>query len=279
MSSDITTTVLFVDDEPFVLEALRRLLHSEGYRLLFSSSAHEALSILEASDVQVVVSDYRMPGMNGGELMQKVSEKWPDTVRIILSGFADIASVVTAINEGEIYKFISKPWQNDELKEVIRNSIERYWQHAELKALAQVALVENENIVTSYLQGVQELSKRNYTLVDSALNYEGYRLAFLSSSTPMLLFKGQKMVDMNDAARTILAASDDKQSNPQTHPLVVETLRQLNIKSNENFVSKIELEIPRPGSGSIRAEISYNSIVELRQFFVLRFFELEHTQI
>jgi two-component system, NtrC family, sensor kinase len=129
--------ILCVDDEPNVLNALRRLFMDEQYTILTATSAKEGLEQLEHNNVQIVISDYRMPITNGVEFLQEVRERWPDTVRIVLSGYADTASIVSAINEGQIYKFVPKPWNDDDLKVTIANAIERYYlfkKNAELTA-------------------------------------------------------------------------------------------------------------------------------------------------
>jgi len=119
--------ILLVDDEINVLRALKRTFLDEEYEVLTAPSGSEGLSILrDVSPVQVVVSDYRMPQMNGVDFLREVRRRWPDTVRIVLSGYADTAVVISAINEGEIYKFIAKPWNDDELRIAIINALERY---------------------------------------------------------------------------------------------------------------------------------------------------------
>lgn len=119
--------ILLVDDEVNVLRALERTFMDEEYEVLTASSGSEGLSTLQdVSPVQVVVSDYRMPQMNGVDFLREVRRRWPDTVRIVLSGYADTAVVISAINEGEIYKFIAKPWNDDDLRIAIINALERY---------------------------------------------------------------------------------------------------------------------------------------------------------
>jgi two-component system NtrC family sensor kinase len=119
--------ILCVDDEPNVLNALKRLFMDEDYTVLTAASGQDGLEILKKEDaVQVVISDYRMPGMNGVEFLKEVRNQWPDTVRIVLSGYADTAAIVSAINEGEIYRFIPKPWNDYELKVTIANALERF---------------------------------------------------------------------------------------------------------------------------------------------------------
>ncbi len=122
-----TVRILCVDDEKNVLKSLYRLFLDEDYELLTASSGAEGLEMMAQNrDVQLVISDYRMPEMNGVDFLRQVYERWPDTVRIVLSGYADTASVVAAINEGQIYKFIPKPWNDDELKVTVKNAIDHY---------------------------------------------------------------------------------------------------------------------------------------------------------
>ena len=123
--------ILCVDDERNVLKSLRRLfMDEENYEILLAESGEEGLEILaEQEGIRLVVSDYRMPGMNGVEFLARVCEKWPDTIRIVLSGYADTAAVVEAINLGQIYKFIPKPWNDEELKSAISAAL----QHQDLQ--------------------------------------------------------------------------------------------------------------------------------------------------
>lgn len=138
--------ILCVDDEPNVLNALKRVFLDEEYIILTASSGEEGLQILEKEGVQVVISDYRMPGMNGVEFLKKVRKRWPHTVRIVLSGYADTASVVAAINEGQIYKFLPKPWNDDELKVTVLNAIERYSLYKKNRELTSELETKNEEL-------------------------------------------------------------------------------------------------------------------------------------
>ncbi len=123
-------TVLFVDDDPCVLQTLKLGLIGEPYKRLFARSAQEALTILDSNDVQVIVSDLKMPEMGGLELLKIVCEKWPSTVRMVLSGYAHVSTLLNAINQGHIYKFIMKPWKiEDEFKPAIREALDFYDTH------------------------------------------------------------------------------------------------------------------------------------------------------
>lgn len=124
---DATVRILFVDDEKNVLRSLERVFLDDDYEILTASSGVEGLSIMKNEpSIQIVVSDYRMPGMNGVEFLKEVFRCWPKTVRLVLSGNADTATIVSAIKEGHVYRFISKPWDVDELRSTIAHALENY---------------------------------------------------------------------------------------------------------------------------------------------------------
>lgn len=114
-----TRTLLLVDDEPAILATLKRLLRKHDYRILTAACGEEGLRLLAENSIDVIVSDQRMPGMTGVEFLRQVKTLHPDTVRIVLSGFSDLQSITDAVNEGAIYKFLTKPWDNDQLREHI----------------------------------------------------------------------------------------------------------------------------------------------------------------
>lgn len=138
--------LLCVDDERNVLRALERIFMDEDYDILTAASGEEGLALFAANpDIQVVISDYRMPGMNGVEFLRQVCEKYPDTVRIVLSGYADTSAVVAAINEGQIYKFVSKPWSDEELRQTVAKAVESFALHQQNQALvSELAALREE---------------------------------------------------------------------------------------------------------------------------------------
>lgn len=115
-------TLLLVDDEPNILTALQRLLRHDGYTILASDDPHRALEILAAEPVDVILADQRMPAMNGVEFLRRAKQTHPETVRIVLSGYTDLQFVTDAINEGAIYKFLTKPWDDEQLREHVREA-------------------------------------------------------------------------------------------------------------------------------------------------------------
>lgn len=171
-------TVLCVDDEPSILSALRRVLRAEGCRLLIAQGGVEALAILATESVDVVVSDMRMPGMDGAQLLARVREEWPGTARILLTGYADMDATIAAINNGQIYRYIHKPWDEHELRLTVRQAAERQLLERERQRLQDLTQVQNQQLQemnvalearvaerTAELSVANERLKRNYLTV------------------------------------------------------------------------------------------------------------------
>jgi putative nucleotidyltransferase with HDIG domain len=136
-------TVLFVDDEVNILKALQRLLRSEHMNVLCASRAQEALELLDKQACQVVVTDQRMPEMSGVDLLSQVRQRFPDIVRMMLTGYTEMDVAVDAINRGEIYRLITKPWNDDELRATIRQAFDHSDLKNEIKRLNQVTREQN----------------------------------------------------------------------------------------------------------------------------------------
>lgn len=134
---DETYTILFVDDEVRLLRSIQRGLLDEPYNLLFAESGKQALELLEENEVQIIVTDMRMPEMSGLDLLRIVKEKYPHIVRIVLSGYTQVTTLLTAINQGEIFRFITKPWKMEgEFKAVLTQAVEHYKIQTEHERLA-----------------------------------------------------------------------------------------------------------------------------------------------
>lgn len=117
--------VLVVDDEPNILSAMRRMLRAHGYRVQTAPGGNEALALLQQAPVDLIISDMRMPEMNGAEFLRRSREHVPDAVRILLTGYADIGSTIDAVNNGEIFRYVSKPWNDEALLATLRDGLER----------------------------------------------------------------------------------------------------------------------------------------------------------
>ncbi len=167
--------ILFVDDEQSVLNIMERIFLYDDYEVITAPSGSEGLAVFEkVSPIHIVISDYRMPEMNGVEFLEKVYNGWPDTVRIILSGYADLEAVISAINRGHIYKFISKPWNNNDLKVTVSNALERYFLRKKNKKLTESLLEKNEelkkfneNLEQLVVERTEELMRTQEQLVQS----------------------------------------------------------------------------------------------------------------
>ena len=125
-SAEPPKRILIVDDEPGILASMRRLLRRDGYEILTANSAKDGFDILAQQEVQVILSDQRMPEMSGTEFLSRARELYPETIRIVLSGYTDLESISDAINRGAIYKFLTKPWDDDLLRENIREAFRHH---------------------------------------------------------------------------------------------------------------------------------------------------------
>lgn len=115
-----------MDDEPNILASLRRVFQRENYELLFAQSGSEALAIIEKQPVELIMTDFMMPGMNGSELLQEVRARWPQTIRIMLTGQANTDAVMGSVREGAVYRFILKPWNDEDIRLTMALALEQY---------------------------------------------------------------------------------------------------------------------------------------------------------
>jgi response regulator RpfG family c-di-GMP phosphodiesterase len=144
--NDQPAALLFVDDEANVLKSLRRLFHNEPYNTYFAASGAEGLEILRQTPVDLIISDMRMPEMNGAEFLTEAFTQWPDTIRILLTGYADMQSTIDAVNKGRIYNYCNKPWNDDELKLLVRNAMEQKRLREERDRLSEIVQQQNSEL-------------------------------------------------------------------------------------------------------------------------------------
>jgi len=145
MTTSHTPTVMVVDDEEMVATALRSFLQFETqYRILAFTDPVRALEAVVAESVDVIVADFMMPGMDGIEFLRRVRESRPHATRILLTGYADLENAVRAINEAGLYYYLQKPWDNDHLKLIVRNGVERSALVNELDA--RLSALESANV-------------------------------------------------------------------------------------------------------------------------------------
>src|SRR5438270_2199352 len=137
--------LLVVDDEPDLVQSVKDLLRFE-YKVLGATRASEGLRIMSAEHVQIVMSDQRMPEMTGVEFLSNLKASHPDTVRLLFTAYADLTAVIDAINEGSVYRYISKPWVPDELRTILRQAMEYHLLQVERKRLLDEVRQKNAQL-------------------------------------------------------------------------------------------------------------------------------------
>jgi response regulator RpfG family c-di-GMP phosphodiesterase len=164
-------TILCVDDEVNVLNALKRLFRKEGHTLLTASGGADALRLLRENPVHLIISDQRMPEMSGTELMARVKATYPDIIRIILTGYTEVDTITESINKGNIYKFFLKPWNDQALTLEIRQALEQYDLIQTNKVLHQQVLDQNANFrrINDHLETLVRERTREVELQNQAL--------------------------------------------------------------------------------------------------------------
>ncbi|OGQ54311.1 MAG: two-component system response regulator [Deltaproteobacteria bacterium RIFCSPLOWO2_02_FULL_53_8] len=203
--------ILLVDDEDAILNSLRRVLRNQPYELFFARGGEDALVLLEQHAIDVVVSDARMPGMDGATLLSEVNKRKPDCMTILLTGYAEIDTIVKAINEGQIYRYISKPWNDEELLMTLRQALAM--QHAERERRRLVVLTRRQNEALRELNETLEkrVKDRTAELQQTAdmldLAYDELQRSYVTSTEVFSMLINQRL-------------PRDKQTNQQVILLV-----------------------------------------------------------
>ena len=170
--------VLFVDDEGNILKAVQRLLRNEPWNVLTASRGSEALEILDQTPAQVVVSDQRMPEMSGVDLLQAIRERRPNVVRMMLTGYTEMNVAVEAINRGEIFRLITKPWNDEELKATLRQAFDHFDLKEEIKRLNQVTREQNLKLQDMNRNLEQKVRDRTKQLAEK---HQELRVAYIQT--------------------------------------------------------------------------------------------------
>jgi signal transduction histidine kinase len=201
MTTKSRHTILVVDDEPDVVKSVKDLLRLD-YRVIGATSAAEGMECLHKEEIHVVMTDQRMPAMTGVEFLKHVRGEAPEAVRLLFTGYADIHAVIDAINQGNVYRYITKPWDPDELQALIREACERYDLIVERKLL--LAEVQRKNA---------ELEKANAELLQSSLLKSAFiQVASHELRTPLTIMNG-----LTSLARRA----------PDTGPMMADLLRRI----------------------------------------------------
>jgi DNA-binding NtrC family response regulator len=157
----ITYRILLVDDEQNILSALCRTLMDEPYELVTAISAEEGLNILGREKIHVVISDERMPGMDGAAFLNIVRHRYPETVRMMLTGHASVEATMRAVNNGEIYRFFTKPWDDTMLLLAIRSAVEKFELEDENRRLLKTVKRQSQELksLEQHYPGISELKR------------------------------------------------------------------------------------------------------------------------
>jgi response regulator RpfG family c-di-GMP phosphodiesterase len=221
-------TLLLVDDEENILNSLRRVLRNEPYRLLTCNSGEAALQLFAEQPIDLVISDARMPGMDGAALLAQVQQRWPHCLRILLTGYADLTTTVKAINQGQIYRYISKPWDDHELRLIIGQALA--FQHSERERMRLETLAREQNQRLQELNATLEQRVRDRTaeLEQTAdmldLAYAELRRSYVTATEVFANLVGQRL-------------SKEQQTNTQVIALVkaYADFRQLDDSSSNDL--------------------------------------------
>ncbi len=163
-------TLLFVDDEPSILSSLKRLFRPHGYRIFTAEGGAAGLEILQREAVDLVISDMRMPLMDGARFLEQVRQHWPEVIRILLTGYADMESTIAAINRGQIYRYVNKPWDDNEIVLIVREALERRRLEQENGRLNSVVEARNAELRALNASLEQKVAERTAEL-NKAITY------------------------------------------------------------------------------------------------------------
>jgi response regulator RpfG family c-di-GMP phosphodiesterase len=166
--------ILLVDDEPSILHALQRVFRKEKFSLLLATSGEQALRLISESErpVSLIISDQRMPVMNGAEFFEKAKALAPDAVRFLLTGYSDVKDVISAVNKGEIHRYLMKPWDDEALLVEVRQALEAYELQVENRLLADMVRQKNVELTTLMQELEHKVSERTYQLQEKSIALE-----------------------------------------------------------------------------------------------------------
>lgn len=211
MSTETTATscVLLVDDEESILNSLRRLLRGQPYQLLTATSGTQALELFEQHNVDLVLSDARMPGMDGATLLAEVHKRDPQCMNLLLTGYADVATITAAINEGRIYRYLSKPWDDEELLHALRQALTHQHTERERKRLLLLSQKQNDELRQLNATLEQRVLSRTAELQQTAdmldLAYDELRRSYVTSTEVFSLLVNQRLPRNKQTNQQVIA--------------------------------------------------------------------------
>jgi putative nucleotidyltransferase with HDIG domain len=186
--------LLCVDDEPNILSALKRLFRSSGYKVLTAESGASALELLAGEPVDLIISDMRMPGMDGAQLLKQVRERWPKTARMLLTGYADVTSTIAAINDGQIHRYITKPWNDEEILLIVRQAFELADLEEEKLRLEELAQRQNDELKTLNASLEHKVEERTSELAKASDRLKKNYLTSIKAFSGLIEQRGDHLV-------------------------------------------------------------------------------------
>jgi response regulator RpfG family c-di-GMP phosphodiesterase len=172
INTNTCASLLFVDDEPNVLKALKRLFRHNEYTIHLAESGQDGLALLQQYPIDLIISDMRMPHMDGAEFLAQAALGWPDTMRILLTGYADIESTIAAVNNGKIYCYCSKPWEDNDLKTLVANALEQKRLREQRQQLFEIVNRQNQQLKELNASLEEKVEKRTEQLKKSLLKLD-----------------------------------------------------------------------------------------------------------
>lgn len=209
LASTVQPRVLLVDDEENILNSLRRLLRGQPYDLVMANGGAQALQLFEEQPFDLVVSDARMPGMDGATLLAEIHKRSPQCMSILLTGYADIQTITTAINEGQIYRYLSKPWNDEELMLAIRQALAFQFAERERERLQQLTQEQNKQLAALNESLEKRVQARTAELQQTAdmldLAYDELRRSYVLSTEVFSLLVNQRLPREKQTNQQIIA--------------------------------------------------------------------------
>ena len=200
--------VLLVDDEESILNSLRRLLRGQPYELLLATSGAQALEIMEQHSIELVMTDARMPNMDGATLLARIHQLYPATTRILLTGYADMPTIIKAINEGKIHRYISKPWSDEEMLLTLRQSLAHQYSERERQRLEQLTRLQNDQLKSLNITLEKHVAARTAELQQTAdmldLAYEELKHSYVTGTEVFSLLANLRLPPAKQTNRQII---------------------------------------------------------------------------
>jgi putative nucleotidyltransferase with HDIG domain len=191
--------ILCVDDEPNILSALRRMFMLAGFEVEEASSGAEALQKLEQKEFHLILSDMQMPEMNGADFLAQVRQRWPKVMRLMLTGTADLKAAISAINEGEIYRYLTKPWNDEEVVSTVKAALERFALVSERDQLLELTKQQNLSLANMVNTLEEKVKERTSELSNSYNELRSSYIASVKAYSTLIGLRNSKLLSHSKA--------------------------------------------------------------------------------